>query len=131
MLYGFVLVVHVLVCLVLIGVVLLQGGRGGLSEAMGGAAAQSLFGSGAATVLTRATTFCAGLFVITCLSLAYLSTTRGHSVMDQVPMTLPEALPAGSLPLPTAPIQKPQAVEPAAPASGSTAPAPANSVTAP
>ena len=34
--YGLVLVVHLLLCFVLIGVILLQGGRGGLSEALGG-----------------------------------------------------------------------------------------------
>jgi len=97
--YGLVLVIHILVSLVLIGVVLIQGGRGGLSEALGGAAAQSLFGSSAVTVLTRLTTFCAGIFVVTCLSLAYLSTARGRSVIDQIPLTAPEVLPAVPAPL--------------------------------
>jgi len=93
MIYGLVLVVHIIVSLILIGVILLQGGRGGLSEALGGAAVQSLFGGGAATVLTRITAFCAGIFVMTCLSFAYLSTVRGRSVIEQVPITLPEVLP--------------------------------------
>jgi len=91
MIYGLVLVIHIIVSLILIGVILLQGGRGGLSEALGGAAAQSLFGGGAATVLTRLTAFCAGLFVVTCLSLAYLSTLKGRSVIEQIPSTLPES----------------------------------------
>ena len=89
MIYGLVLVIHIFVSLVLIGVILLQGGRGGLSEALGGAAAQSLFGGGAATVLTRLTAFCASLFVVTCLSLAYLSTVKGRSVIEQVPLVTP------------------------------------------
>ena len=89
MIYGLVLVIHIFVSLVLIGVILLQGGRGGLSEALGGAAAQSLFGGGAATVLTRLTAFCAALFVVTCLSLAYLSTVKGRSVIEQVPLVTP------------------------------------------
>ena len=110
MLYGLVLTVHLIVCLVLIGVILLQGGRGGLSEIMGGAAAQSLFGGGAATVLTKATGYCAGIFVVTCLTLAYLSTGTGRSVIDQIP----------ELPAPLA-----APVVPAAPASESAAPAPA------
>jgi len=93
MIYGLVLVIHIFVCFVLIAVILLQGGRGGLSEALGGAAAQSLFGGGAKTVLTKATAFCAALFVVTCLSLAYLSTLRGRSVIEQVPILSPEALP--------------------------------------
>ncbi|HAM41527.1 MAG TPA: preprotein translocase subunit SecG [Candidatus Omnitrophica bacterium] len=104
MLYGLVMVIHILMCLVLIGVVLLQGGRGGLSEALGGAAAQSLFGGGAATVLTKITATCAALFMITSLSLAYLSTARGRSVIEQVPLVSPEGLPEG-WPLPVAPTQ--------------------------
>ncbi len=104
MLYGLVLVLHVLMCLVLIGIVLLQGGRGGLSDALGGAAAQSLFGGGAATVLTKITASCAALFMITSLSLAYLSSVRGRSVIEQMPVVSPEGLPAG-LPLPVAPTQ--------------------------
>lgn len=86
MLYGLVVAVHILMSLVLIGVVLLQGGRGGLSDALGGAAAQSLFGGGASTVMTKITAFCAGLFVVTSLSLAYLSTVRGRSVVEQFPV---------------------------------------------
>ena len=103
--YGVILVVHVLVALFLIGVVLLQGGRGGLSEALGGAAAQSLFGSNAVTVLTRITTFCAAMFVVTCLSLAYLSTVRGRSVIDQIPATLPAGLPMLPSETPALPVE--------------------------
>lgn len=91
-LYGLVLVVHVLVVLFLIGVILLQGGRGGMGEALGGAAAQSLFGGGANTVMTKVTSVVAGLFIVTCLSLAALSTARGRSVMEQLPVT-PDQLP--------------------------------------
>jgi len=92
MLFGLVLIVHVLMAFVLIGIVLIQGGRGGLSDALGGSMAQSLFGGGAATVLTRLTASCAGLFMVTCLSLAYLSMARGRSVIEQVPAVSPEAL---------------------------------------
>ena len=95
--YGLVLALHILVCVVLIGIVLLQGGRGGLSDALGGAAAQSLFGGGATTILTRLTAICAGLFVVTCLTLAYLSTVRGRSVIESVPMVAPESLPLAPL----------------------------------
>ncbi|MBI3312184.1 MAG: preprotein translocase subunit SecG [Candidatus Omnitrophica bacterium] len=99
-LFILVLIVHIIVSLVLVGVILLQGGRGGLSESLGGAAAQSLFGGGVATVLTRITTVCACLFVVTCLSLAYLSTIRGRSVVEQVPLVAPETLPLGPLSAP-------------------------------
>lgn len=94
MIYGLVLVLHVLVALFLIGVVLLQGGRGGLGEALGGAAVQSLFGGGANTVMAKLTAVVAGIFMVTCLSLAALSTARGRSVIDQLPLVSPEQLPA-------------------------------------
>ncbi len=96
MIYGLVLVVHVLIAFFLIAVILLQGGRGGLGEALGGAAAQSLFGGGANTVMTKITAVGAGMFMVTCLSLAALSTQRGQSVIDRLPATeqaIPAALP--------------------------------------
>ena len=94
MIYGLVLVLHVLVALFLIGVILLQGGRGGLGEALGGAAAQSLFGGGANTVMTKLTAVVAGLFMATCVSLAILSSRQGQSVIDRLPAS------ASDLPLP-------------------------------
>ena len=94
MAYGLVLVIHILVALFLIGVILIQGGRGGMGEALGGAAAQSLFGGGSNTVMARITAVCAALFMATCLSLAVLSTARGRSVIDRLPATVtPEQLP--------------------------------------
>ena len=87
MIYGTVLVIHSVVALFLIGVILVQGGRGGLGEALGGAAAQSLFGGGANIVMTKVTAVAATLFMVTCLSLAALSTARGKSVIDQIPFT--------------------------------------------
>ena len=100
LLLGLVLVLHVLVALFLIAVILLQGGRGGLGEALGGAAAQSLFGGSANTVMTKLTAACAGLFMLTCVSLAALSTAQGRSVIEQLPAS-PGELPAG-LPIPQA-----------------------------
>lgn len=89
MIYSLVLVIHVLVALFLVAVILLQGGRGGLGEALGGAATQSLFGGSANTVMTKVTAIGAALFMVTSLSLAMLSTARGRSVIDQLP-AIPE-----------------------------------------
>ncbi len=113
--YTLILVVHVMVALFLIAVVLLQGGRGGLGEAMGGAAAQSLFGGGANTVMTRITAVAATMFMLTCLSLAALSTARGRSVIDRLPMdgSLPFSIPSPALPGAVVP---PPATEPPPPA---------------
>ena len=132
MVYGLVLIVHVLVAFFLIAVILLQGGRGGLGEALGGAAAQSLFGGGANTVMTRITAISAGMFIVTCLSLAALSTVQGRSVVDQLPMTLPEALPPASTKpsvnaIPAQPAPAPSSSEqPASPAAPSANQTPSN-----
>src|SRR5213592_3904765 len=88
--------VHVLVCLVLIGVVLLQSGKAAdLAGAFGGGGSQTALGSrGAATVLTKATTISAILFMITSLSLAILGSRRTGSVLEQAPA--PVSAPASS-----------------------------------
>jgi len=128
MLYGLILVVHVLVCLFLIIVILLQGGRGGTSDMMRGAAAQSLFGSGVATVLTRITGGCAAVFVVTCLSLAYLGTQQGRSVIERMPDINSQAVP---IPLPKEPGGEsvvPKAPQPVTTPSANSAPAPSSAV---
>ena len=136
MIYGLVLVIHILVALFLVGVILLQGGRGGLGEALGGAAAQSLFGGGANTVMSRITAVVASLFMVTCLSLAALSTARGRSVMDQLPMN-PEDLPAtlpslpGAAPLAPAVPEAPAPVAPTTPSAQPSSAAPADATTTP
>ncbi len=88
MLYGLILVVHIFVCFVLIAVILLQAGRGGgLSDSFGGGAAQSLFGTRGTVYLTRATSICAFIFMLTSLSLAILSVQQGRSLMGRVPVS--------------------------------------------
>ena len=135
--YGLVIVVHVLVSLVLIIIILVQGGRGGMAETLGGSAAQSLFGGGANVVMTRVTAIGAGLFMVTCLTLAVLSSQRGRSVIDQMPMTLPAGLPSSvsESPIHTsreASPSRPAALPVAPPASPSAAvPVPSDTATAP
>ncbi len=81
MIYGLILVLHLLICLVLILVVLLQSGKGGgLAGAFGGmgGAGQTLFGGrGAATFLSKATTVLGIAFMTTSLVLALMAGTRG------------------------------------------------------
>ena len=69
------LLVHILAAAALVGLVLLQHGRGAdAGAAFGSGASGTLFGSrGPATFLTRVTAFLAATFFITSLSLAYLS----------------------------------------------------------
>ncbi|MEE8480650.1 MAG: preprotein translocase subunit SecG [Desulfobacterales bacterium] len=78
------IVVHVIVCLALIMIVLLQTGKGAdMGAAFGGGSSQTLFGStGASTFLSKATTVAAVVFMMTALALAYLSTHKtGSSIM--------------------------------------------------
>jgi len=72
-------VVHVIVCLFLIIVVLLQSGKAGdISAAFGGQGSQAAFGPrGAATALTKATTISAVLFMLTSVTLSVNAIKRG------------------------------------------------------
>jgi preprotein translocase subunit SecG len=93
---------HVIACLFLIAVVLLQQGKGqDLASAFGGGGTQTAFGPrGSATVLSRATTILAALFVVTSLALSIVRPRTG-GVLDQVAEPAPVASPAASTAPPT------------------------------
>jgi len=95
----FVIVVHVIVCLFLIGVVLIQQGRSAdLAGAFGGQGSQTAFGPrAAANVLTRLTTWSAIIFMITslCLTVLYVRGNRSHSVLENT-KSAPASAPAKS-----------------------------------
>ena len=86
---------HVIVCLFLIGVVLLQTGkRADLAGAFGGGGSQTAFGTrGAATFLTKLTTAFAVLFMLTTITLSVMSfratSGTGSSVLDNLPAAAP------------------------------------------
>src|SRR5882757_2556119 len=79
--YILVLLIHIVVCLFLIVVVLLQSGKAAdLAGAFGGMGSQTAFGPrGSATVLSKATTIAAAVFMVTSLSLAILATRNASS----------------------------------------------------
>ena len=72
-------IIHVFVCLFLIIVVLLQSGQSGdIAAAFGGTGSQTAFGPrGAATILTKATTWCAIIFMVTSITLSILTSRKG------------------------------------------------------
>jgi preprotein translocase subunit SecG len=120
---------HVLVCGLLIIVVLLQSGEAAdLAGAFGGAGSQTAFGPrGAATFLSKATTWCAIMFMLTSMAMTMrqnsTAASSGSSVLQQFSKTGKPAVPA--LPVHTAPV--PEAPVPAAPNAatpGPSAPAP-------
>jgi len=130
--FYFVLVIlHVVVCLVLMGVILLQSGQAAdIAGAFGGSGSQTAFGPrGAATFLSRATTWCAVMFMFTSMTLAVHVRTSsggaGRSILEQFSRPAPKS----AAPAPIPPSQVPPAgqapAQPAAPAPSAPAPAPA------
>jgi preprotein translocase subunit SecG len=117
MLYLFGSVIYVLVCLVLMLVILLQQGKGGdIASAFGGGGSQAAFGArSGATVLSRATTVLAVLFIVGALVLNILAQRGPASVVGgRAPQA---AQPSSTLPTPTAtPPAQPSAPAQPAPA---------------
>jgi preprotein translocase subunit SecG len=121
--YPLLVTLHILICGLLIVVIMLQSGEAAdLAGAFGGAGSQTAFGPrGAATFLSKATTWCAIMFMLTSMALTMhvdrtVASPTGSSVLQQF-----------SKPAKPAPA-KPAAPAPAAPAS---APAPAPPAPAP
>jgi preprotein translocase subunit SecG len=84
----FVTAIHVIACIVLIILVLIQRGRGaGLVESFAGV--ESMFGTKTNAFLTRTTTIMSVVFFITCLSLAVLSVKQSKSLMSDVKAAVP------------------------------------------
>jgi preprotein translocase subunit SecG len=99
-------IIHVAVCLFLIAVVLLQSGKSGdLAAAFGGQGSQTAFGPrGAASALSRATTWSAIIFMITSITLSIYASRRAGaaSVLSGVKPAQTTSQPAPSAP-PTVP----------------------------
>jgi preprotein translocase subunit SecG len=100
-------IVHILVCVFLVIVVLLQSGKAAdLAGAFGGMGSQTAFGPrGAATVLSKATTIAAGLFMVTSLTLSILATRNvgtSSSVLERAGKGAQKSAPAqtGTAPAP-------------------------------
>jgi preprotein translocase subunit SecG len=103
-------VLHVLVCIFLIIVVLLQSGKAAdLAGAFGGMGSQTAFGPrGSATLLSKATTISAIIFMITSMSLSILATRGtsgpGSSLLSRKPAAKSApAVPGAKPAAPTAP----------------------------
>jgi len=108
---------HIIASLVLILVVLLQSGKAGdLASTFGSSGSQTAFGArGAATMLTKATAFCAIVFMLTSLSLAIMF-TRGSSgtVLEGIPQPEQAPLEESTTEPSTAPAEQPTDVLPSA-----------------
>lgn len=99
--YVALIVIHVLVSFAIIGVVLLQAGKGAdIGSAFGGGASQAVFGSmSTPTVLGKITTVVAIIFVITSFTLAMLASRRQASIVTGPPAaTQPQPVPTAPAP---------------------------------
>ena len=122
-------VIHVIVCLFLVLVVLLQQGKSAdWSGTFGGGSSQTSFGQrGSATVLSKATTAAAIIFMVTSLALTIVASRPGNRSV--VPATAPAPAPTTQTPNPaeapaTTPTPAPENKD-AAPAAPATPPTPA------
>src|SRR5579872_1352684 len=118
MAYTLLTILHVLICLFLIVVVLLQSGKAAdLAGAFGGMGSQTAFGPrGSATLLSKATTASAILFMVTSLSLSILATRRaglGNTILEKHPGTAAAPKPGVAVPMPGQVPNAPVAVTPA------------------
>ena len=111
-------IVHVVVCLFLVVVVLLQSGKAAdLAGAFGGMGSQTVFGPrGAATALSRATTASAVLFMVTSLGLSVIATRQSSGAGGGGKSVLENVKDAGAAPTPTAPGSVPPPLPGGAPA---------------
>lgn len=100
---AFFTVVHVLLCVFMIFVILLQPGKdAGMGAALGGGAATSAFGGrGAVTFLSKVTAICAGLFFLTSLGLSFVgvrSSVTSSLAAKAAAKPAPEATPSSPAP---------------------------------
>ncbi|MFN8006575.1 MAG: preprotein translocase subunit SecG [Terriglobia bacterium] len=109
-------IIHILVCLILILVVLLQSGKGAdLAGAFGGGGSQTAFGArGTATFLSKLTTGAAIIFMLTSLTLSLITTRdKGSSVMQgAAPPGATGKAPAPPVQNPVVPVQQPNQTQP-------------------
>ncbi len=115
----FLIVVHVIACVALIGIVLIQRGRGGgLVESFSGV--ESMFGPKTSAFLTKTTSVLSVVFFFTCLTLAILSVRQSRSLMRGLRHMGSQNLPVAAVPVnkpveaaavPNKPAQAEKAVE--------------------
>jgi preprotein translocase subunit SecG len=121
--YFMLVTLHIIICALLIVVIMLQSGEAAdLAGAFGGAGSQTAFGPrGAATFLSKATTWCAIMFMLTSMALTMhqnsTAASTGSSVLQQFSKTSKSApaVPAPASPA-SAPAPAPAIPAPAAPA---------------
>ena len=108
--FTFVVIIHVIVSLIIIGMVLLQAGKGAdIGSAFGGSGSQAVFGSmGTPTVLGKITTVVAVIFMVTSFSLAVLAHKKASTIMPASAPARSDGTTTPALPTTPAPFQTPE-----------------------
>jgi preprotein translocase subunit SecG len=122
MMYYVIVTLYVIVCSLLIITILLQQGKGGdIANAFGGGSSQAVFGArSGATLLTRATSILAALFVIGAITLTVWGQRGPGSVVGGIDGPAPAPAPAAPVAAPAA--TPAPAAQPATPPPGNTTP---------
>ena len=106
-----ILSLHVIVCITLVILILLQAGKEGMGVIFGGGNASVFGSSGAGGLLAKMTAFMAVLFVVTSLSYNYISSSRQEQEFTILDVRLEDtpkpAAPAAAPAAPAAPAEKP------------------------
>lgn len=113
-----ILTLHIIVCVVLVILILLQAGKEGMGVIFGGGNTSVFGSSGAGGMLAKMTAFMAVVFVVTSLSYTYVTSSRPSdesAVLKVEPLTIED--------VPAKPAAAPEAAAPAQPAATSAAPA--------
>jgi len=108
----FFVIIHIIVSVILIGVVLIQQGKGSeMGAAFGGSSSQTVFGSrGPGNFLSKLTTVAAVIFILTSFVLAFVGSNKGASSV------IPEQTEVPALPQPQTPLSQPETSAPVPPA---------------
>ena len=113
-----ILTLHIIVCVVLVILILLQAGKEGMGVIFGGGNTSVFGSSGAGGMLAKMTAFMAVVFVVTSLSYTYVTSSRPSdesAVLNVEPLTIED--------VPVKPAAAPEAAAPAQPATTGEAPA--------
>ena len=124
LLVNVVVMVQILTALAMIGLVLVQHGKGAdMGASFGSGSSGSLFGAtGSANFLSRTTAVCAAVFFVCTLALAYVGTNRpaasedSGSVLDRAPVSAPSPAASGAAQIPTGTVPAPTSASTATPA---------------
>ena len=107
---GLIIFIHVVICILLITIILMQPGKGGgLTESL--ASAESIFGAKTNVFIIKTTTILAAFFLVTCLGLAIFSSQKSRSLMSERALP-PVSTQQPAQDIPTSPLANESVAEP-------------------